>query len=477
MGNGRVLFTLTFMAIMVASGFVSPPAVRAQDENWSVSAANWMQYWHDRDSKADSLENRFIVDFNFGDFYTGTWFEVFEPDRPDRSYEKITQRYFGWNADNLNVHLGNFYQVFGRGLTLNAFYDDVIDFDNNLDGVKISALNDFAEFSAFSARGLNLSGDDIQYTVRGASGAVNPIPISSFGFSYIRFKQDDFISMDQSANINMTSFFSEINYGLLEAYGEYAYKRGFDPFGNEADGDGTYANVSISQGIINLLAEYKNYINLIYPNPQGAFNNPPPVSHQGRSLISLEGAPGERGYLLSTLIAPSFDLNFDFSFSESFSRGTFSKRYLAEKFAGVRWQVYSDLVLNYHWDRFDYTGEDEIENYLDGHFYLDRTNTVSLTAFTRRFMTPGAEHYHENYLTLGYTRGNFLQLNVGGSTTSKKFRFDPEHLAFIEVIIRLKGHELIIFNGGERGGLICSSGICQIRPTFEGTRVMLFSRF
>ena len=38
-------------------------------------------------------------------------------------------------------------------------------------------------------------------------------------------------------------------------------------------------------------------------------------------------------------------------------------------------------------------------------------------------------------------------------------------------------HELVIFNGGERGGLICSSGICQNRPTFQGTRIVLFSRF
>ncbi len=477
MGNGRVLFIVALTATAIGSGFIISHPARAQDDYWSVSAANWMQYWHQRDTKADSLENRFIVDFNFGDFYTGAWFEVFEPHRPDRSYEKITQRYFGWNADNLTVHVGNFYQVFGRGLTLNAFYDDVIDFDNNLDGVKVSGLYDFAEFSAFSARGLNLSGDDIQYTVRGASGAVNPISPSRFGFSYIRFKQDVFMSLDQSANINMTSFFSEINYGLFEAYGEYAYKRGFDPYGNDVDGDGTYASVSISQGIINLLTEYKNYINLIYPQPLGAFNNPPPVSHQGRTLTSLQGASGERGYQLSALIAPSFDLNMDFSFSESFERGGSRKNYLSEKFAGVRWQASQDLVFNYHWDRIDLTGEDEIENYFDGYFYIDRNNTVSLTTYSRRFMIEGSQHYHEDYLTLGYTRGNLLQLNIGGSTTSKRFRFDPKKLAFVELILRFRDHELIIFNGGERGGLICSSGICQTRPTFEGTRVMLFARF
>ncbi len=478
MGNGKVLFIIAFMAITVASGFISAPLARAQDDYWSVSAANWMQYWHYRDTKKDSLENRFIVDFNFGDFYSGAWLEVFEPDRPDRSYEKITQRYFGWNDGGLTVHLGNFYQVFGRGLTLNAFYDDAIDFDNNLDGVKVSGIYEHIEFDAFSAKGINHTGGvEGDFTLRGVSGALSPVSPARLGFSYIRFKQNDFMIFDESANVNLTSFFSEIYYGPFEIYSEYASRRGYDAFGNNTDGDGTYANVSISQGIINLLAEYKNYINLIYPYPQGAFNNPPPASHQGRTLTSLQGARGERGYQLGALIAPSFDLNFDLSFSESFERGGSRKNYLSEKFAGVRWQATRNIIFNYHWDRIDLTGEDEIENYINGYFYIDRANTVSFTAYTRRFINEGDEHYHEDYLTLGFTRGNSLQLNIGGSVTSRSFRFDPKRLAFVELILRLKGHELIIFNGGERGGLICSSGICQLRPTFEGTRVILFSRF
>ena len=494
MGNGRAPFIVALAVTAIASGFIISPPAGAQDDYWSVSAANWMQYWHDRNTKEDSLDNRFIVDFDLGDFYAGAWIRIFEPMRPDTSFERTTQRYFGWNDGGLSVHIGNFYQVFGRGLTLNAFQDDALIYnDNNIDGVRISGLYDNFEFDAFSGRGLRFrpntgfSTSERIYTLRGITGNISPGLPGKLGFSYVRFKEDDFMSFGQAANINLSSFFSEFSYGPAEIYGEYAYSRGFDPLGIVVRGDGTYANASVSQGVINLLVEYKNYINLLYPNPAGAFNNPPPVSHQGRSLASLDGAPGERGYQLSALIAPSFDLNFDFSFSESFHRGFLprgpsgellvTKPYLAEKFAGFRWQVSDDLIFNYYWDRFDYTGEDEIENYLDGYYYLDRSNTISFTAYSRRFMVPFSEHYYENYLTLGYARGNFLQLNVGGSTTTRTIRSDPEKLAFVELVVRYKEHELIIFNGGERGGLLCSSGICQIRRTFEGTRVMLFSRF
>lgn len=478
MGNGRIPLTVLVAAACVAPCLVMPSKAVAQDDYWSVSAANWMQYWYYRESRSDSLENRFIVDFDFGDFYSGAWLEIFEPNRPDKSYEKMTQRYFGWDDGNLRVHVGNFYRVYGRGLTLNAFYDDVIDFDNNLDGVNVSGYYDFLEFDAFSARGLRPDTLAREYTLRGASVALRPLQFSRTGFSYVRFKQDDFNLFSEAASANITSFFSGISHGPFELYAEYAYKTGNDAFGNNVNGDGTYANVSISQGLINILAEYKNYINLVYPYVIGAFNNPPPVSHQGRTLTSLQSAPGERGYQLGALISPTFDLNFEFSYSESFYRGFNPARpYLAEKFAKVRWQISDALIVNYQWDRFDYTVEDEIENYFDAYYYLDRTNTLSLTAYTKRFTPALVQHYHENYLILGYAKGNFLQVNLGGSTTNRRFRSDSEKLAFVEMILRFKSQELVIFNGGERGGLICSSGICQIRPTFEGTRIVLFSRF
>jgi hypothetical protein len=487
MVNGKILLIVLIAAACSVPCFIFPSNAVAQDDHWSVSAANWMQYWYYRGTRNDSLENRFIVDFNLGNFYTGAWMEMFEPNRPDQSYEKITQRYLGWDDGGLRLHAGNFYRVYGRGLTLNAFYDDVIDFDNNLDGLDVSGFYDHFEFDAFSARGLRPDTLARDYTLRGASAAIRPLGFTKAGFSYVRFKQNDFNSFSDAASANITSFFYELSNGPFELYAEYAYKTGNDAFGNNVNGDGTYANVSISQGLINILAEYKNYINLVYPNPLGAFNNPPAVSHQGRTLISLQGAPGERGYQLAALISPSFDLNFEFSFSESFYRGFLprdssgqplvEKPYLAEKYGKIRWQLSDAIILNYQWDRFDYTPEDEIDNYVDTYFYLDRTNTLSLTAYTRRFIFDLAQHYHEDYFILGYARGNFLQLNLGASTTTQRLRSDPEKLAFVELVVRFKSHELIIFNGGERGGLICSSGICQYRPTFEGTRIIMFSRF
>ncbi|UCC80378.1 MAG: hypothetical protein JSW64_03175 [Candidatus Zixiibacteriota bacterium] len=462
----------------------------AQEDYWSVSAANWMQYWYFEDSfnfaeaRRDSLDNRFIVDFDLGDFYAGVWLRILQLNRPDESSEETTQRYFGWRQNGFNIHAGNFYQVFDRGLTLNTFIDDNVYYDNNLDGIKASGLYDRFDFDFLSARGLESTTGERDYIFRGARGAVRPVDPFKIGFSYVRFKRNDFMNVNRSLNSNITGFNSRFVMGPIDLYGEYAVRRGKkpNPF-TEGNGDGTYLSASLVFEKISLFSEYKNIINLIYPNPQNRFNAPPPASHSGRTLTDLAGAPGERGYQVGILISPTFDLNFEFAYSEAFSRSTPVDYYLGEKFAGVRWSATSDLIMNYSWDRIDYafgfSGEDEIENYFDAYYYWRYNVTLSLAAFTRRFIPEGSEDYHENYLTLGFGLANKFQLNLGGSTSNwdTNPEGDPKKLAFIELTVRFPNHELVIFNGGERGGLICSSGICQSRPTFQGTRIVLFSRF
>ena len=493
------LFVLTFVFL------AAPPCVFAQNNDWSVSAANWMQYWYhrpepfdslnytDHQSRQDSLDNRFTVDFNFGNFYAGAWLRTFEPNLNTNSYERLTQRYLGWHENGLTIHAGNFYQTFDRGLTLNAFLDDAVYFDNNLDGVKVSGKYDTYDFDAISARGLQfgangLTSEERVYILRGVRGAVKPFPGLKTGFSFVRFKQDSGDITDLSDNSNITSVNAQVNRGSFDFYGEYAFRNGRDPGDVKVSGDATYASGSLSHSIFSIYMEYINTINLLYPGPIGPFNTPPPVSHSGRSLASRALDNGERAYQIGTLLSPISELNFDISFSESYSRHKINRHHLGERYVGMRANPIEKLVVNAHWDRFDYTLEDEVENYYDGYFYLSSSQTVSFAAYTRRFW-PGGPDYHEDYLSLGYSRGSLLQFNIGGSISNFRDRnkdpetgafppnSDPKKLGYVEVTFHFKSNDLVVFQGGERGGLVCSSGICSVRPTFQGTRVMLFSRF
>ncbi len=120
--------------------FMLPTISQAQNDTWSVSASNWMQYWYNQpeanwlrsspidtlppdtlNSVRDSLDNRFSVDFNFGNFYAGAWLRTYQPNFNGDANEKITQRYFGWKQDGITIHAGNFYETFDRGMTLKRF--------------------------------------------------------------------------------------------------------------------------------------------------------------------------------------------------------------------------------------------------------------------------------------------------------------------------------------------------------------------
>jgi hypothetical protein len=476
--------------------FLTPLRSRAQEDRWSVSASNWMQYWSNQaepiwiradtlpleKTRRDSLDNRFSVDFNLGSFYAGAWLRTYEPNFSGDANEKITQRYLGWRQDGINIHVGNFYETFDRGLTLNAFLDDAVFFDNNLDGVKISGMYNYFDFDALSGRGFrfqpgqNEFTSQREYTIRAVRGALKPITGFKYGFSDVIFKQNSTQQFHQSDNVNLISLNHEINRGPFDIYGEYAHKEGNTTEEEKTDGDGTYLSASYSHRLFSVYGEYKNFFRLLYPGPTGAFNTPPPVSHSGRTLSSLASVAGERGFQLGTLISPSFDLNFDLAYSESYSRGSLLRLYLAEKYAGIRWNPIEKIVLNSHWDRFDYTLEDEIETYFDGYYYLNLVQTVSFSAYRLSFSSGGVDNYHEDYLTLGYSR-DFMEVTVGGSRSNNKFTVDPRKMAFAEATVHYKTHDLSIFHGGERGGLVCSSGICSYRPTFQGTRMILLSRF
>jgi hypothetical protein len=124
---------------------------------------------------------------------------------------------------------------------------------------------------------------------------------------------------------------------------------------------------------------------------------------------------------------------------------------------------------------------DEIESYFDGYYYFNPIYTISLATYTRLFRPQEMKSYHEDYLTLGVSRGSFIEVSIGGSLSNKIFqpteKKDPKRMAFTEVTLHIKTHDLSVFYGGERGGIVCSSGICSQRPTFKGARVMLMSRF
>jgi hypothetical protein len=497
--------------------------VFAQGDDWYVSAANYARYYHFRGTKADSAATRFQFDIYMGDFYAGGWFEakhVMNDVGFDNASSKLSQRYFGWENRGFTVHVGNFYKVFDRGLILNAFRDDEVSVDKLLDGGEISWRSKFFDFEALSVK--DSSEVSNRPIIRGMRTKFKPFNSFHLGGGYVSH-----IAIDNSRT-NLDEFNVRYLNDFMDGYVEYAQRKYtitdiIDPDIKEnKGGDGTYVNVTGFLSYFSALVEYKNYYDLLYDygsQNMGIMNIPPAVNRQDR-LLSTEASNvftpilGERGYRFDFGVAANDYWGYEIDYSKAYSRSpsTVTNR---EIFAEMRGNVFGENLFKFNVDFFDFSWQDSfVVSYTDdivkniGSFErnefrpefeaqirLDDYRSLELDAYLIHYdyekpvlpefpdSVDYYEHnmadssdYTEQFLNISFIQSPNFRLTVGGSISNRDPSPDPDNMAFIEATFVFGNHELAVFKGDQRGGLVCSGGVCVYHPTFEGLRVTLISR-
>ena len=486
---------------LCAAGIILGSHAFAQNDDWYVSASNYARYYHFDSTKVDSAATRFQFDFYMGQFYTGAWFEakhVMNESGFNFTSNELSQRYFGWENQGMTVHAGNFYQVFDRGLALNSFRDDDVGIDLVLDGLKVNWRNQYFDLDVLSAtRG---AGGFAKPIIRGARAKAKPNKIFQLGGAYVSYIENT------RTNINQVNGRFMLDY--VDAYIEYA-KRDYilvdiiDPALNEnKSGDGTYANITGYYSYFSGFFEYKNYIYLIYPE-LGYLNTPPAVNRQGR-LLQVEAANsylhinGERGYRGNLSFAANEYWGVEFDLAKSYSRDTLAVKF-HETFAEIRGNYYKNNSFFLNLDKIDYSWitidslgaqtlyyRDELKPSLEIYYELDDFNSLTLDAFIIKYDLPSitdtldffadSSDYSEKNISLTFSRAPNLRATIGGSWSNNEASTDPSGMGFMEITYIYKNHDLSVFYGGQRGGLVCSGGICAFHPTFKGIRITLLSR-
>ncbi|MBK7500987.1 MAG: hypothetical protein IPI19_18385 [Ignavibacteriales bacterium] len=143
------IIRITILLIIV----LSTKVFGQTDNRWfllpdGLGFSNQLEYSYDTDTNNEIFENWLNLDYNKNIFSAGLRFEVFQPNDPDPSvsrgkvkYADIAYKYIGVDIgdveEGLNITVGNFYKLFGRGLVLKSYEDRNIRIDNNLLGVKV----------------------------------------------------------------------------------------------------------------------------------------------------------------------------------------------------------------------------------------------------------------------------------------------------------------------------------------------------
>ena len=120
------------------------------------------------------------------DFLFGFRYEFDDPIEFGTSVKGFSRRFVEYNKDNFDVRVGNFYELFGKGLALNSFESRGLGFNTQLDGLKLYYKRTIGKVNFDGT----ILGGDLDYNdylvpgrvetygVRGANFNVSPIETS-----------------------------------------------------------------------------------------------------------------------------------------------------------------------------------------------------------------------------------------------------------------------------------------------------------
>ncbi len=339
------------LAVLVFFAISSTVSVFSQLKlNVKVSASNLLRYGSGKETTISSstgkdyFEELGDVRLFVNDFIFGVRYEYDDPIEYGTGAKGISRRYVEYNKDNFLVRAGNFYELFGNGLALNAFENRGLGFNTQFDGLKLNYKNNWKNVkldATFVGGGMVyddylVPGREETYSVRGGNITFSPLKLFSLGGSYL-FAKGNIPSGNVSTDINAEIFEGDFafNYKAINFQGSYANKKTITvpnslyPQSKTPRGDGGYASLSVAAGRLGITADYKNYrFDLVTPDERSStnptkvlpFQNPPTCikEHSSTLLSRYPHTPDfndEVGFQVDAYYTPVEDLTFNLNAS------------------------------------------------------------------------------------------------------------------------------------------------------------------
>lgn len=341
----RIISAIIVLLVVFAQG-----AVYSQLKlNVKVSASNLLRYGKGNENVVAGLsttkeyfEELGDVRLFVNDFIFGIRYEYDDPIEFGTGTKGLSRRFIEFNKDNFLVRAGNYYELFEKGLTLNAFENRGLGFNTQLDGIKLNYKNNWKniKFNGTIVGG-GLVYDDYlipdrreTYSVRAGNFNFSPVRLFSIGGSYL-YTKGDIPSSGQIAKITAEIFEGNFsfNWKSISLETSYANKHTVESFPkyDAVRGDGGYGSLSYTTGGLGVTLDYKNYrFNLTTPNERSStgplkalpFQNPP-TGIKEHSTVLLSRLPhqvdfnDEVGFQVDAFYSPIDDLTLNLNASLS----------------------------------------------------------------------------------------------------------------------------------------------------------------
>lgn len=534
-----------FISILLSIIFCQ--SINSQDFSTSISnqfkAGSGFEYFGENQAKQKKnyFENFSDVRIFSPKITLGFRLEYSNPPEYGLNFIGIRKKFIEFGGYGLNLRAGDFYTLFGKGLSLNLFENRNLAFDNGLEGLKATFENDFlkaqvigGDLNFLEPLSLYLGNPRIEnYKVRGVSLAISPLVDFTFGgsFVYSEGKLPSVINQIDTINVHLPELFIKTKISNFDLYVSYALKRTSMMGKDSSRGSGFYSSLSYSGHGFGITFEYKDYrfdivsplqrTDVFRPTRALPFQNPP-IVHKEHIFSLTQRLPhvvdfnDEVGFQIDAFFALNEHItlntnlsvasrHYDYELNQStfqFERKKVGSDFLPSlnKLRSPFWEIYFDV---------EYFFPDEIDSYLRIGFnrrseikneqmnFFNPIQPIRITTiplevqkswsenFSSKFISesqwvyeyPQTEKFFNQLFAVSLNFYSKISLGFRYELTTNKFETGGrKNWLLLEGGYRFgTNHTLILSYGKERGGTVCSNGICRQVLPFDGFRLLLTS--
>ena len=503
--------SLATLAVLLAC-----TAVLLDAQDLRLSGANYGEYWlFYEDEEADTnyeehLEDKLKVALSYGDITLRGAFFYSDPSLPNMEKLSYIDYSIHYSKEPVSVLYGWFNKTFGRGLVLNQFFDEDFKIDKSLFGVQAGISYFNSQLTLLSGKPRNVffeentysikNDDDTTAQVRGVDFETKIVPNVVLGGRYVRVNRE----IDLTPEAFTELFGGNIGFrtGPFDAYLEYAQQLGTRPgLGGRLKGQGVLFSSSLALSGFGISFQAMDYDTIGFPfNKTYRYNEPVTPIKTG---ISVNRGVDEVGFGVSLLYSPFDFMTLELDNNKISTHDTTLNRLeqifvtnedmdaVIEQAAKITTYPTYELEVTAAIEKIVKQGiEVPIEKKTETKPHLEISYNFGSffvgSEYVIEFVSSDTSDYHDQALalsvgkpevfvfTLRYERRNrapqwLVDLEKIGAETNWP-------LAELSLDLTTR-HNLRIRAGAEKGGLVCTGGVCRFEEPFKGVKLVLTSIF
>lgn len=501
-----------FIALFVVSSCL------LQAADFRISGANRAEYWVFIDDRLDSLNykehltEKLKLSATYKDITLRGVFFFWDPSIAvpgELQYFDFTALY---SKDPVSVLYGRYYETFGRGLCLNQFLDEDFNNDNSLFGLKAELKFYTSTLTLLTGAPRNIFFEELTYSVkndttdqiRGANLKTKiPLPKtavkvnSSFAGRYVRVNRES--DMTPKAYTELFGGDYSLSVGPWQAYVEYGRQWGTQPVvGGRLKGEGLLVTTGLAFPGFGFSCQVMDYQDIGFGGSGYRYNEPPTPIKSG---ISVNRGIDEIGYGASLVVSPFDFVSLEIDHNKVSTHDTTVSKFeqivaFNDDLGGVLEQIAK--VITHPSYTMEITGaverlvkqdieppvEKKIElkphaelTYDFGTFFID-------LGYEHTFVTSDTSDYYDHAGSFSIGKPEMFVLSVRYERRSRVPQWLEPKLGsetswpMVELTLDLTHrHNLRVRVGAEKGGLVCSGGVCRFEEPFRGVKLVLTSLF